>query len=392
MPTASSSARSWEISSTAPSNAWSASSSASRLSRSRWLVGSSRISTLAPEATRIASDSRRRSPPESPSSGFSAVLAGEQEAARAARAPCPASGRSRAGRPRAPCPLAGRALGVLGEVAELDVVAACAACPPSSSRWPASVSISVVLPDAVGRRRATRARRARATARRRSSSVASPGTSMRPSSSSNTTRPERSGGSKEKRERCAVARVAARPSRSILSSFFTPRLRLARLGRLVAEALDEALHPRDLAPAGCSIARPSASSRAACSLRQACQGPRRSAPRPASSSSTEVPTASRNQRSWATRTTAASSVDEVALEPLERLDVEVVGRLVEQQQVGVAGQRAGQRGARQLAAGEGRERRSRCSSPKPRPCSGGDRRRRASGSRRRARAAPARAA
>ena len=43
---------------------------------------------------------------------------------------------------------------------------------------------------------------------------------------------------------------------------------------------------------------------------------------------------------------------EVALEPLERLDVEVVGRLVEQQQVGVAGQRAGERGARQLAAAE----------------------------------------
>ena len=40
------------------------------------------------------------------------------------------------------------------------------------------------------------------------------------------------------------------------------------------------------------------------------------------------------------------------LEPLERRDVEVVGRLVEQQQVGVAGERAAERGARQLAAGE----------------------------------------
>ena len=43
---------------------------------------------------------------------------------------------------------------------------------------------------------------------------------------------------------------------------------------------------------------------------------------------------------------------QVALQPLERLDVEVVGGLVEQQQVGVAGQRAGERGAGQLAAAE----------------------------------------
>ena len=40
------------------------------------------------------------------------------------------------------------------------------------------------------------------------------------------------------------------------------------------------------------------------------------------------------------------------LEPLERLDVEVVGGLVEQQQVGLGGERTGQRAARELAAGE----------------------------------------
>jgi hypothetical protein len=58
---------------------------------------------------------------------------------------------------------------------------------------------------------------------------------------------------------------------------------------------------------------------------------------------------------------------QLALEPLEALDVEVVRRLVEQQQVGVAAERARERGARQLAAGERLERRSRCSSAKPRP-------------------------
>ena len=96
--------------------------------------------------------------------------------------------------------------------------------------------------------------------------------------------------------------------------------------------------------------------RAAFSSRQTCHGPGKKSERPASSSSTPVVTASRNQRSCATRITAASSDCELLLEPLEVLDVEVVRRLVEQQQVGVAGERAGQRGARQLAAGEGRQR------------------------------------
>ena len=59
-----------------------------------------------------------------------------------------------------------------------------------------------------------------------------------------------------------------------------------------------------------SIALPSAISRAACSRRQWCQVPakkRERAGRASDSSSTAVPTASRNQRSWATSTTAASS-------------------------------------------------------------------------------------
>ncbi len=43
------------------------------------------------------------------------------------------------------------------------------------------------------------------------------------------------------------------------------------------------------------------------------------------------------------------------LQPLQRLDVEVVGWLVEQQQVGVAGERARQGRTRQLAAGERRQ-------------------------------------
>ena len=48
--------------------------------------------------------------------------------------------------------------------------------------------------------------------------------------------------------------------------------------------------------------------------------------------------------------------DERPLQPLEPLDVEVVGRLVEQEQVGIARQRTRQRRPRQLAAGERLER------------------------------------
>ena len=46
---------------------------------------------------------------------------------------------------------------------------------------------------------------------------------------------------------------------------------------------------------------------------------------------------------------------EEALEPVDRLGVEVVGRLVEQQQVGVAEEQAGEGHAALLAAGQGRD-------------------------------------
>ena len=45
-------------------------------------------------------------------------------------------------------------------------------------------------------------------------------------------------------------------------------------------------------------------------------------------------------------------LDEGLLEPLERVDVEMVGWLVEQQHFGARGERARERRARELAAGE----------------------------------------
>ena len=110
-----------------------------------------------------------------------------------------------------------------------------------------------------------------------------------------------------------------------------------------------------------------ACARAAFSLRHSCHGPAKKCAPPGASSSTAVVTASRNQRSWATRITAAFSVASSLLQPLEALDVEVVRRLVEEQEVGLDRERAGERGARQLAAGEA----SRAAAPGRRPGSPG---------------------
>jgi hypothetical protein len=47
---------------------------------------------------------------------------------------------------------------------------------------------------------------------------------------------------------------------------------------------------------------------------------------------------------------------QLALEPLEALEIEMVRRLVEQEEVGIPRERARQRRPRELAAGEGRDR------------------------------------
>ena len=153
-------------------------------------------------------------------------------------------------------------------------------------------------------RRARRARRAPATARRRRAAArGSPSpTSRRPSSSSKITRPERSG--LRELEPSSRASRGSRSMRSILSSFLTRDCAWRGLRRLGAEALDEALHARDLGLLLVDrLARaPSRAPPAPCAT--SCQVPVKKRERPASSSSTAVPTASRNQRSWATSTIA----------------------------------------------------------------------------------------
>ena len=109
-----------------------------------------------------------------------------------------------------------------------------------------------------------------------------------------------------------------------------------------------------------SLTRPTvvaaADARAAFSRRQACQGPsKKNGSRPA-----ELEHRRRHglQEPAVVRDQDHTGVEprQLALEPLEALHVEVVGRLVEEQQVGVAGERARERRARQLAARERVER------------------------------------
>src|SRR5205807_5689347 len=136
-----------------------------------------------------------------------------------------------------------------------------------------------------------------------------------------------------------------------LPELLEPVLRLARLGRLVAEALDEALHALDLLAL---LVDGLAERDLACRGLPAPRAPRAGEEARAPGLDLQHRRADRLQKPAVVRDEDDRRVhgDERLLEPLQRLDVEVVGRLVEQQQVGLGDQRASQRRARELAAGE----------------------------------------
>ena len=158
------------------------------------------------------------------------------------------------------------------------------------------------------------------------------------------------GGAEAEAERAGVGRVALDPL-DLLQALHA-RLRLARLGGLVAEALDEALHALDLALL--LLDRLAERDLASGELAPP-RVPRAGEEARAARLQLQHRGADRLQEPAVVGDQDDRGVEarEVALEPLERRDVEVVGGLVEQQQVGVAGERPGERGARELAAGEG---------------------------------------
>ena len=150
-------------------------------------------------------------------------------------------------------------------------------------------------------------------------------------------------------EAAAVTRVAL--DALDLVELLDARLGLARLGRLVAEALDEALHALDL---GLLLLDRPAERHLARGLLAAPRVPGAVEEARAAGLELEHRGADRLQEPAVVgdEDDGRVEVEQRLLEPLERLDVEVVGGLVEQQQVGLRGQRPGQRGARELPAGE----------------------------------------
>ena len=179
-----------------------------------------------PSATRIASDSRRRSPPESPSSGFSASSPQNRNwpsSARASLGVSPVARWAASSTVRALAPSSS----ACWESRPSLTLWPRRSLPPSSSRSPASAVISVVLPEPLGP----------------TSETCSPRSSHSSASSSSVALADPQlavldlehhaagalGRLEREAERLAVARVARR-CRSILSSFFGARLRLARAG------------------------------------------------------------------------------------------------------------------------------------------------------------------
>ena len=265
------------------------------------MVGSSRIRTFAPEATRIASESRLQLPAREDRHLLLCVGAREEEPSQ-----------QRAGLVRGqPGPalsglehraLATDLLGVLGQEAELDVVAASQLA--VAQREPAGQRLDQRgLAGAVGAdqghvlaplqpqlgafEQLALARRDRRSLELQRDAPAARGLlELEP----RRIRP-RGGRAPDGRSSPASSRAPGPGGRAFpRGSATTNRSR------------------RSISACWRSTARCSASSRAAFSLRQACHGPAKKRDRPASSSRTAVPTASRNQRSCATRTIAASAV------------------------------------------------------------------------------------
>ena len=339
---------------------------------SRWFVGSSRRSRFDGRIPSSASSSRDRSPPDSDADLLEHVVAAEQEAGEIAAC---LAGRDRDrleqrvedGRAR------DRRAAELGEVAELDVVAEGRATPSSGGRSPAIVRRSVVLPAPFGptipirsprwaARNAERAtvtgpavlgavRRERAAARQVADrEVLDPDDELAradgpPPASAAAGRPER------------AARPAGPPtllawSRSSRASCSCILRELA----LAPVALDE-LASRAAIASSCDSA--SCAARASRSIALAVVGAVVAAER-REAAVAQLPDA--GDRRVEERPVVggdeqrAGPPAEVLLEPLDRADVEVVRRLVEQQQVRVGDHEACEGRPRLLAAGERRRR------------------------------------
>ena len=311
--------------------------------------------------------------------------------ARAAPAPAGARGSSRAASTRARC-AARRARPPAARSSRRRRCGRAARCPSSVSRLPSIVSISVVFPEPFGPTSATCSPRS-------SANVASCSSSRSPIRSASVLRlDDGSPAARRIDEAEAEPPRAARQQRDLLADLRLLlreaadlrqlRLGLLRLRLLVAEARDEALEPRDVLRVARGLLRRRLQPRR---LLEPPLVPRAGEVRRAAGVELEHGGRRRLEEPAVVRDEDDAGVErrQLVLEPLEARHVEVVRRLVEEQQVGVAAERARERGARQLAAGERVEQRGRGRRRGSRGRARPSRRARATRSRRRARAAPA---
>ena len=328
-----------------PGNASSAASSASRLSRSRWLVGSSRTRKFAPDATTSASASRRRSPPESATTGLSWSSQPEKRKRPSSACACGALQPGGAHRALEHAAALVQLDLVLREVRDLDAV-------PDPAEPAAD--------DRLEQRRLARAVRAD------QGDVLAPlehelgvlEQRLRARSEVESLRlddhsPAAHGLQELEAERATAGAGGVDTFGLDPGDLLQLRLRLPRL-RPVAEARDEALEPGDVLglPLGPLrlVGEPGG-------LLLAPDVPLAGEVGRAAALELEHGGADRFEEPAIVRDEDDGGVDrrELLLEPLHRLHVEVVGRLVEEQQVGPAGESACERGAGQLSAGEGLE-------------------------------------
>ena len=212
--TCSSSERSWVTRMIVPSKPSSAASSCSIAGRSRWFVGSSSTSTLAPLAISKASEARVRSPGDSVAAGAGDVVGdepelGEQRADVGGVHPRLVLERPQHGG------RAGQAVAGLLDLADDDARADACACRPSSATRPSTASSSVVLPEPLAPTSAMRS--PVATTRSIGPSVNEPRSTTAPSSRA-TMSPVRPGEPTVRRSCHGSRGLSTRSSRSIAFS------------------------------------------------------------------------------------------------------------------------------------------------------------------------------
>ena len=238
--------------------------------------------------------------------------------------------------------------------------------PSSSGRCPASVSISVVLPAPFGPTSVTCSPRS-------SHSSALSSRSLSPAAGSRPPAPaprDRCGRAFEpEAQRRAVARRALDPLH--LVELLGARLRLARAGA-GAEAGDEALEPLDLRLLALDGA-PERQLARGLLLAPGVPGPGEVARAPRLE--LQHRGADRLEEPAVVGHEDHRRVDrsEPLLQPFERRDVQVVGGLVQQQQIGVPGERPRERGTGELAARERAERAVEVALVEPQPAHRGHR-------------------